>query len=163
MLVLKTSLGSAAREGIPSEQQEPASHPAREKADLLLFESKGLLERYATLSEQVASSEGLRLSKQQLESDAMKLDQVIMHQQDKVKEHIKILLNVGKSKSKENVRHQKAEGTELDIWGHLIGSTGDVHVAPPSAASDEQATSWGRAARHARRGVKHLVKHLPDD
>ena len=53
MLVLKTSLGSATRERISSEQQKPVSHPAREKVNLLLFESKGLIERYATLSEQV--------------------------------------------------------------------------------------------------------------
>ncbi|KAL8797229.1 MAG: hypothetical protein Q9195_000696 [Heterodermia aff. obscurata] len=138
-------------------------HPDSEKAVILLSTSKSLLEQYTTLSEQVASSDGLRLSKQGWEGDVMRMDDIIMSKDNRVKSQVLRRLDVAKSRLEEESQDAKALDPKKNAWERLISSTNGGHGDASGAEWDAQAVSWGGAARNAKKGVKRLVRYLSDE
>lgn len=137
-------------------------HSNSEKAVTLLSKSKGLLEQYTVLSEQVTSSNGLRLSKKEWEGDVMRMDDIIMSKGSQVKSQVQRRLGVDNSRLEEKSRNRKALDPRKDAWDQLISPTNGGQGKACGAAWDAQATSWGGAARNAKKGVKRLVRYLPE-
>ena len=133
-----------------------------EKAVTLLSTSKGLLEQYTALSEQVASGDGLRLSKQGWEGDAIRMDDIIMSKGNQVTSQVQRRLGMAKSRFEEGYRDRKALDPKIDAWNHLISPMNGGQGNASDAAWDAQAMSWGGAARKAKKGVKRLVRYLPE-
>ena len=138
-------------------------HSYSEKAVALLSTSKGLLKQYTALSEQVASSEGLRLNKQEWEGDVVRMEDIIMSKGNQVKSQVQRRLGAAKSRFEEGPRDRKALDPKQDAWNHLIPPRNVGQGKASGATLDAQAMSWGGAARNAKRGVKRLVRHLPEE
>ena len=136
-------------------------YSSSEKAVTLLSTSKGLLEQYTALSEQVASGDDLRLSKQGLEGDVMRMHDIIMSKGNQVTSQVQRRLGVAKGRFEEGSRDRKALDPKTDAWNHLISPMNGGQGKASDAAWDAQAMSWGGAARNAKKGVKRLVRSLP--
>ena len=138
-------------------------HSKSEKAVTLLSTSRSLLEQYTTLSEQVASSDGLRLNKREWEGDVMKMENIIMSKGNQTRSQVQRRLGGARSRFEEESRDQKGLAPKKDLWDHLISPTNGGQGKACSAAWDAQAMSWGGAARNAKKGVKRLVRYLPEE
>ena len=133
-----------------------------EKAITLLSTSKGLLKQYTALSDEVTSSDDLRLSKQEWKGDVLRMDDIIMSKGNQVKNQVQRRLAVAKSRFDEASRDRKASDPRKDAWDYLIPPTNEGQGEASGAAWDPQAMSWGGAARNAKKGIKRLVRYLPE-
>ena len=163
VLVSKHSLVSESTEELHSTYGGPtrrrALHPAAGTAARLLSKSKDLLERYAVLSDRIGCSEGLRWSEQGCEGDVKLLKSLMLKRDGHVKSQVQRLLGETKDQPKEVLQNDKATGEETRIWDDLDERTGEAR----STIHDIEATTWGMAARQVKKGVKRLVKYLPEE
>ena len=76
-----------------------------------------------------------------------------------VKNQVQRLLSEAKDQSKEAPQNEDARAGEMGVWDALVESTDETQ----SIIHDADAATWGKAARQAKKAVKRLVKHLPEE
>lgn len=140
-------------------KQRSTVHPAAEVAARLFSKSKNLVERYSSLSNRVASSEGLRLNEQDYEEDAALLKSLMMKRDRHLKSQVQRLLSEAKNQSKKAPQNEHARAEKMEVWDALVGTTGETG----SMIHNAETITWGMAAGEAKKAVKRLVKHLPEE
>ena len=162
MLALQHDLVCRDRVGTVPVPKGMTVHSNSEKARTLLSTSKGLLKQYAALSDEVTSSDDLRLSKQEWKGDVLRMDDIIMSKGSQVKGQVQRRLAMAKSRFEEGSQDRKASDPRKDVWDYLISPTNGGQGEASGAVWDPQAMSWGGAARNAKKGVKRLLRYLPE-
>ena len=162
MLALQHDLVCRDRVGLVPVPKGLTVHSNSEKAKTLLSTTKGLLKQYTALSDEVTFSDDLRLSKEDWKNDVLRMDDIIMSKGSQVKSQVQRRLAMTKSRFEKESRDRKASDPRKEIWNCLISPTNGGQGEASGAASDPQAMSWGGAARNAKKGVKRLVRYLPE-
>lgn len=162
VLALRHLLVGDECQNMPHEPESSKVHPSHERATLLLSESKGLLDRFASLSERVVSSEGSRLNKRKWGGEFTRLRRIITDREDQVKGQIQGLLSMNKSRMKQESGQSNAIGAETEKWDCLIARLSEGQGEASDTTSNVRAVSWGSAARQTRKGVKRLAGYLAE-
>lgn len=134
-------------------------HPAATTAAGLLSKSKDLVERYSALCERIGSKEGQRLREQDSEGDVTLLRAVMSKRESHVSRQLHRLISEVKGQSKVASPVPMSPEEEGRTWDKLMEGPG----SPRNGVHGAETATWGMAARQAKKGVKRLVKGLPEE
>lgn len=138
-------------------------HPLSIQANAVLASAKGLLEYYNSLAERVASSDGRLTIAQDGDSEFTKLEKLIVNRGNSIDKQAQSRLLEGKGRDgKENI--EPLSPSEQTLWKRFGTDVGDV-VTREGRKEAIHATEedWKKAAKHVKKGVQRLVKHLPGE
>lgn len=145
-----------ALQSAPSEQRPKPN-------SIMIAPVKVLLQAYSCLTQQVVSTKDQFACDQRQDDDLTRLKAIIADQGKRVGLQVKrrLLECTGQIKGDNEEHVPLSEHTVWTQFGtRAAGVIADV-AETNKVKADEVA--WHRAAKHAERGVKRLVKHLPDE
>ena len=139
--------------------QLPIPHPIFRRATALISSAKDLLQFYSSLSQQVASSEARLACDQNWHGNSTKLQEIITEQGKRVEMQVYRRLVERMEKHGEGNEDGPPPVREHAVWSHFGATTAEGKGENDKAGE----AAWGKAAKYAKRGVKRLVNHLPED
>ena len=140
---------------------KPQASAIYRRAKFNITSSRDLLRHYERASQQVTFPERVPVGDSGEEKDNQTLQRVLDRQREKIELEVHQLLNRGPKSSKE-----LAEGglLELDtnLWDHF--AMGEKAKKKHAEALDgKKRETWAVVANNAQRGVRRVVKGLPED
>lgn len=162
---LRDSLISALRDGFVGEAplhvglagQDGGPNPLLQKATALITASKALLHSYSSLSEHVASAAGTLTKPQEADAEYTKLETLIGSRGKWVGSQVLRRL----SARSEGSHDSQPSPASCEIWtrfgGGMVGGEGEREGV------EDEGEAWAKAVKQARRGVRRLVRGLPDE
>ena len=131
------------------------------KAESLMSSAKQLLQVYTKLTERVSSTENLGQTGSEWNECSANLARLITDQGERIKKHVKLGLDEAPRTSEKGIDELLALRRENAVWTLLID-----HTASPSRKAAEDMPfemDWGEAAGEVKKGIKRLIKHVPDE
>lgn len=149
---LRDSLIAALRDGFEGEAPLHAGpNPLLQKTTALLTASKTLLHSYSSLCEHVASAAGNLTNPQDANTEYTKLETLIDTRGKWVGSQVLRRLSV---RSEVSYASQPSPASH-EIWTRFGGRAGEE--------VEGEGEVWAMAVKQARRGVRRLVRALPDE
>ena len=153
--MLKQSLLDKDKEETHGIMRDQELHPASEKITPILSRSRLLLTQYAALSKRVPIYRISQLDEHQSEEAATRLQDLLMKREIHVQTQVWQLLSKAESSPTGQTPLEETKNSAPGLWEELLGST-------PCGTCERPGVSWAVLAKQAKRGVRHLVKCLPE-
>ncbi len=119
--------------------------------------SRQLVGHYNQICQQIAAAEGGLKMESGAEGDIQALQKVLHSQGEKAKLEVDHIIN-GSSKSAKGPYDINASAAGDGLWSRFAVPSKDDRKAVR-----DKGESWAMAAEHIHKGVKRIVKHLPED
>ena len=122
--------------------------------------SRELLGHYKRASQQVAFGQRAPMMMSGWEKDSQTLRRILHEQGEKIKHEIHKSLIGDPKFSREEVKGKMSE-LDTDLWNQFaVGRAEEENVESLAGRKGE---TWAAVAKNAQRGVRHVVKNLPED
>ncbi|KAL8830255.1 MAG: hypothetical protein Q9191_001536 [Dirinaria sp. TL-2023a] len=162
VFALRATLHDDDIENVELGGSESASNPlcVFRKAESLMSSAKQLLQVYQKLTERMSSTENRGQTGPEWNESSTNLARLITDQGERIKKHVKLRLDEATKTSEKGIDEVVPLKDSTD-WALLIN-----HTASPSCKAAEDmplAKDWGEAAEEVKKGIKRLMKHLPDE
>ena len=138
---------------------KPTASAIYRKAQLNLASSRELLGHYERASQQVAFSKGVSMMESGWEKDNQTLQRILDRQKERTKLEVHQHLNKHLKSSTAQIEGD-ASKSDADIWDHFAVS--DDRNESVKALDTRKRETWAVVAKNAQRGVRRVVKDLPE-
>ena len=129
----------------------------------LVASTRDLLQTYSSLCGQVMDVGKPHVVSQVEDSGSKELLDIDSNQGEMVKNQLRERLHGSRSVSRGAFPSETSPSKVAEVSSHLIGHVADGQGLKHDIGSEEiDKISWTAVAERAKRGVRHLVKHLPE-
>ena len=143
--------------------QQASAHRTKQRATSMITSAKALQQIYSSLTGDGASHTDMPASDQLDDENSTKIKEILRNQGRGVGTRVKrrLFKHVGEP---ENESEGHFSPSEYGLWTRFGTGAADVNSGGGKLKKAEiDEVVWCKAARSAKRGVKYLVKQLPEE
>ena len=130
-----------------------SQHPLQKTANTLSRLSQELLKSYDKIAQEISACEGVLEVGRDWEGDFNKLQHLLQVGKLSTQYRVTDMLVDQKERLPEQNRKDEGEMRDREVWSELAG----VEI------EEDAKETWASVAHKMKKGVRQLVKHLPDE